>query len=1175
MIRTFYLVIAIVMIGCADEAATQFELLSSDYTGVDFNNLIDDSDSLHILNFEYIYNGGGVAIGDFNNDSLPDVFFTGNMVDNALYLNRGGLIFDDISDSSGISKHKRWSSGVTVVDINSDGLLDVYVCSTGHDHTRDKSNLLFINKGVDNNGIPKFVEMAKEYGIDENTNSTHAVFFDYDNDDDLDLFIIANEMPDDRSPSRYRQKVIDGTSNTTDHLYENKYDEKLGHQYFTEVSEEAGILLEGYSLGVNICDINQDGWKDIFVSNDYLSNDIFYINNRDGTFTNKAGQLFKHTSFSAMGTDVIDINNDGESDLITVDMLPEDNYRRKTMLSPNRYTDYANNKRYGFDFQFVRNTFQINNSKGGDIDSNFIFSDVAFMAGVSATDWSWAPLIADFDNDGDRDMIITNGFPKDITDRDFINYSTSVKRYADDQTILKKVPSVKLLNYAYRNDGDNKFEKVSKAWGITEPSFSNGAAYVDLDNDGDLDYVVNNINSPAFIYENVNTESTNWLRIKLRGPDPNLNGIGATIRIYSDTSYQVLEHNPVRGYLSSHELVSHFGLGQTASIDSIVVEWSPTMRSLLTDVKTNQVLTVRHDQAVKVSDLKTDVAIELFREVSDSLGLSFVHQERDVIDFNSQALLLHKLSQYGPALSIGDADGDGLDDLFISGSAENESSLFLQTAAGKFLRSDIIEYTKPSAKAGEELGAIFFDADMDGDDDLYIVHGGNEYVPTSEKYHDKLYVNDGTGFKLADNGLPKIISSGLAVKAADYDSDGDLDLFVGGRVVPGQYPTPGQSYLLENKSTKDKLEFEEVTENIARELADIGMVTDALWTDHDSDGDLDLLVVGELMKITIFDNTVDGFQKKTINDKVGFWNSIAAGDVDNDGDTDYVIGNLGTNIVAGVNEDHPIRIYYKDFDDNGVNDMIPTCYFEDKDGVLQEYPYHNSLDIAKQYNAIKKKFVFHGKFAVATMKEIFSSEELDSCLIYESDHLYSSILINDGQGNFTLSELPNIVQRSPIYGMRFLDIDKDENLDILMVGNDHGMEVGIGRLDAHDGIVGMGRGDGTFDFETGHTNGFLVQGDAKALVSLYHQATGSELLIASQNQGKLKAFVSQNDSKAIKVNSDETHGIVKFKNGSKRRVEFYYGSSFLSQSSRMFFASPKMESIQLFNGSTTTRRLEF
>ena len=1162
-LKLSFLFSCVFFICCQEEPSTQFVSLSPNLTGVNFVNEIIDTNELNILNFEYIYNGGGVAIGDFNGDQLQDIFFTANMSSNALYLNKGDMQFEDISEASGITKNKRWSSGVTLVDINLDGLLDIYVSATGHDNTPNLSNLLYINQGVDENGIPTFIDQAEVYGVDDSSNSTQSVFFDYDNDGDLDLLVITNVMPEDRSPSRFRPKIKDGSSNTDDHLYENTMDTSLGHPVFKEVSEQAGILIEGFSLGVNICDINKDGWKDIYISNDYLSNDLFYINNQDGTFTDRADELFQHTSFSAMGMDVIDLDNDSNSEVIAVDMLPEDNYRRKTMLPPNNYTDYYNNEKFDFEYQFVRNTLQANNSKNGELTGEAIFSDVAFLSGVSATDWSWTPLVADFDNDMDRDIVITNGFVKDVTDRDFVIFSNDVRAYADDKFILNRVPSAKIENYAFENEGNLIFKKVSKEWGIKETSFSNGAAYGDLDNDGDLDYVVNNINDPAFIFENKNLKRKNWISVKLNGPKNNPLGIGAIVKVFAGDQQITTDFNPSRGYLSCNQLINHFGLDTLVKVDKIIIDWPGGKRSELRNQASNQTIEIDFASAIGFVTPESNQT-NSFVEISKNLGIDYTHEELDIIDFNSQPLMLHKLSQYGPGLSVGDINNDGMDDLYITGSAEDKGTGYIQNKNGTFTKSDPLIYTTEDEVLAEELCALFFDADNDGDDDLYVVHGGNEFVPDSPVYYDKLYINNAGSFSADANAIPNNLLSGQAVKAADFDRDGDLDLFVGTRLVPGQYPQSKGSLILQNNSFDGKVSFSDVTKDIAPDLLEGNMITDALWTDFDNDDDLDLMITGELMGITFLENSNGNFKKSEtgIENQVGIWNSIAPGDFDNDGDIDYVVGNYGTNITATISQDHPIKIYYKDFDGNGVKDVITTCFFADKDGVLQEYPYHGRSDFAKQYNSIKKKFTSHNDYAVSTINEIFSEEELMNCQITSINNLSTSIIVNQGNGKFKMTAMPSVVQRAPVYGMSVNDFDDDGNLDIAIVGNDYGAEVATGRMDALDGLIAYGDGEGKFEIINSPSTGFSVQGDAKSLVLIYNDRTSSMLLAASQNQGKLKVFEYGHKGKYVKIEPNITAAYVTLKNGKTRKQEFYFGSSFISQSSRVFHESSSIESIK-------------
>ena len=1147
-----------ILFGCQSKPNTQFQALPSAQTGITFNNIIEDHDTLSILSYEYIYNGGGVAIGDLNGDALQDLVFTGNMVDNAVYLNKGNLKFQDISRESGLLLEQRWSSGVTLVDVNVDGLLDIYITATGHDKVVDKSNQLFVNQGVNENGIPTFKEKGKEYGIADNSNSTNATFFDYDNDGDLDLFVIVNKMRPDQQPSRYRKKAKDGSSATTDKLYENVWNETLGHPVFKDVGKQAGILTEGFSLGVNICDLNEDGWKDIYITNDYLSNDLLYINNQDGTFTNQADIYFKHTSFSAMGNDVMDLDNDGDSEIIALDMLPKDNYRRKTMMPPNKYVDYINNEKYDYQFQSMRNTLQANQGVNALEDSQAVFSDVGLMAGIAATDWSWTPLVADFDNDGWRDLIVTNGFPKDVTDRDFIDYNMDVGTYAKDGFLIDKIPSVQINNYAFKNNGDLSFSDVSGDWGILEPSFSNGAAYGDLDNDGDLDYVVNNINATASVYENKNLNQSNWLRIQLKGPKMNPFGIGAKVLVYDDSlGMQVNDFTLTRGYLSSVEPFLHFGLSKVNEVDSVVVKWQDGKYEKLTNISANQTLVVLYQSANTPQNnfVKAKNTTSLFKEITKDLGVNFVHQELDYIDFNVQPMLPHKLSQYGPALAVSDVNGDGLDDVFISGSHFEKGTFLVQQANGQFTHEDLIDYgTDKAAVKPEELGALFFDADQDGDDDLYVVHGGYEYVLTDSQYIDRIYINENGRFVWNPNALPENLSSGLSVKAADYDQDGDLDLFVSGRVNPTKYPLPVDSYILKNESSENGIRFVDVTAEVAPMLIEIGMISDALWTDYNNDGQIDLILAGEFMPIQFLKNVGGTFQDETnlsgIQQHTGWWNSLTSGDFDNDGDMDYVVGNTGRNTNTDISEKHPIKVYYKDFDNNGNGDLFPACYFPDRAGEMKEYPYFGRLEIAKQYNIIPKKFPFHKELAVTTMDKLFTVEEMEGCLILAANNFNSSYIENLGNGDFALSALPTLAQRSPIYGMQTVDVNQDGNLDVLMVGNDYGMEVSVGRMDAHDGLIAFGDGQGNFSLKGANETGFIVQEDAKALVRLYHQSSGHQLFIASHNRGPLKIFKGAVSGKYIDLKEGDVSAIIELKNGETRKQEFYYGAGFLSQSSR-------------------------
>jgi hypothetical protein len=1145
--------LALTLSSCSNDS-TVFTQLPAEDTGITFSNKITESDTMNVLTFEYINNGGGVAIGDFNNDSLPDVYFTGNQVNNKLYINKGDFKFEDITQQAGVAGDNKWCSGVALVDINNDNKLDIYVCATAKKVASQRANMLYVNQGVDKDNKPIFKEMAREYGIADTTHSTNAAFFDYDNDGDLDLYVLVNEMDDTRFPNKYHEKIKDGSSKRTDKLYRNDWNPTLKHAVYTDVSKQAGILIEGYGLGLNITDINRDGWKDIYITNDYLTNDLLYINNHDGTFTDQSDLYFKHTSYSAMGNEVNDINNDGLVDIVALDMMPETNYRKKMMTPANNYVTYQNNELYGYNYQYPRNTLQVNQGKDPKTGRP-LFSEVGLLAGIAETDWSWTPMVTDFDNDGLRDIIITNGFPRDITDQDFIAYHASMSSLVTKMMLMDSIPSVKIKNFAYKNKGNLQFEDVTNAWGITQPSFSNGAAYADLDNDGDLDYIVNNINDSASVYRNNIVQQkpaeSNYLRIKLKGGKDNILGLGAWIEIaYNNGEKQVYEYSPYRGYLSSIEPIAHFGLGKVQVVEQVKVIWPNGKAQILKQVHTNKTLYLDEANAKDIPQENTKPQVVLLKDITDALNIDYVHRENDIIDFNVQKLLPHKFSQFGPALAVGDVNGDGLDDIFVAGANEYKGKFLLQTKDGKFLVKDLLPGNEGKEKGSEDMGVLLFDTENDGDLDLYIVSGSYEYPAGDPHYQDRFYLNDGKGnFQLVEQAIPAILESGSCVKAVDFDKDGDLDLFIGGRVEPSAYPKPVNSRILRNEAPAVK--FTDVTAQVAPQLNNIGLICDAVWTDYDNDGWVDLALAGEFMPITFLKNEKGKF--KNVSEQTGlakytgWWNSIAAGDFDNDGDIDYIAGNLGLNTLNRASEANPVSVYAKDFNSDGHFDAIPTVYFKDLDGVRKEFPFSTRDDLAKQFIQTRQRFDSYAKFAKATINEVLKPEELKEALILRATWMKSSYLENQGNGQFKIKELPIQAQYSPVFGIAVQDFDQDGNLDVLLTGNDYSTELTVGRLDASKGSLLKGNGKGGFTVVNVEQGGYCVGGDSKALVQLQN-AKGNLLTVTSQNRDKLKFFESTLPYRAVLVAPTDNSVLLKLKNGKTRKEEIYYGSSFLSQS---------------------------
>ena len=1139
-----------------------FSLVTSAESHVTFTNKITETDSLNVLNFEYIYNGGGVGIGDVNNDGLQDIFFTGNMVSSKLYLNKGNLTFQDITIPAKVST-KTWCTGVSMVDINQDGWLDIYVCTIHPDRNKSVPNLLYINNGPDKNGTPTFTEAAAEVGLADPSYSTQAAFLDYDLDGDLDMYLVTNGIEDYIRSVAVGQKT-DGTGRSVDKLFRNDGPQSNALPRFTDVSRQAGINAEGWGLGVVTNDINRDGYPDIYVTNDFLSNDLMYINNRDGTFTNKIDKALKHQEQNGMGVDMADLNNDGLNDIVAVDMLPDDNLRQKSMFSDINYDQFQIALAKKYQPQYVRNALQLNNGAlASDVPT---FSDVGQLAGIEATDWSWSTLLADFDNDGRRDILITNGYPKDITNLDFGIYTKDASMFGTKKARLRSIieaanqlAPIDKPDFLFQNKGNLVFSNVAAEWGISQHSVTNGAAYADLDNDGDLDLVMNALNSEALLYENhvqdaVNKPVTNYIRIKLAGPKGNLAGIGAKVTIWSKGQQQYAEQVIQRGYNSTVEPFIHFGLGGQTVIDSLTVTWPGQKVQRLKGVNANQILTLYERQArPEAKPIDTRVHT-LFTEVTAGTVPAYQQTELNFVDFKWTSLLSRKYSQAGPGIAVGDVNGDGLDDFVLSGSAGNPAALFYQRPNETFSTGSL------PTKVQEDMGMLLFDADNDGDLDLYCVSGSSEFGSDTNAYQNRLYRNEGKGiFQLDSTALPLISASGSCVVANDFDKDGDLDLFVGGRIIPNQYPTAPASYLLKNDGQGH---FSDVTDRVAPALRHAGMITSALWSDYDNDGWVDLVVVGEFMPITFYKNTqgkVLGKQSTVLDNSVGWWNAVVGGDFDNDGDIDYVAGNLGLNSRYKASAEQPVCLYAKDFDDNGRIDPILCRFIQGK-----EYPVHPRETLNTQIVGMRRQFRHYSDYGNATISDMFSPDQLKDALVFKATNLASSYIENKGNGSFTMTPLPIAAQLSPILGMQVTDLNRDGNLDLLSVGNDYGTEPLTGWYDAGIGACLLGTGRGTFTAVRASKSGFVADKDAKALAIL-SLAGGQPLYIVTQNRDSLRLLKSafKQPERPIKLNPTDAFALTTLPNGKTRKTEFYWGNGYLSQSSRVLIPSGKAKTIQI------------
>jgi len=1100
-----YTVLLGILAGCQTTPVNDhrlFQLLSPGQTGIDFNNKLEYDEAFNIFTYRNFYTGGGVAVGDINNDGLPDIFFTGNQVDNKLYLNKGNFRFEDITEKAGIHKAGKWSTGVCMADVNGDGLLDIYVCSSGIAKGDTRPNQLYINNG---NGT--FTDRAKEYGVRDGGYSTHAAFFDYDHDGDLDLFLLRNaSKPIGTFNLQHNERNI-RDSLGGDRLYRNDG----GH--FTDVSKEAGIYgsVIGFGLGVTVGDVNKDGWPDIYVSNDFFERDYLYINNGNGTFREELENQMHSISNASMGADMADINNDAYPDIFVTEMLPDDESRIKINTTFENWEKYQLDLSYGYWHQFTRNTLQLNNR-------NNTFSEIGRLAGVQATDWSWGALITDLDNDGYKDIFVANGIYKDLTNEDYIQYisnqevMTSILSGKDRnfRKLIDLIPSHPMPNYAFHNNGDLHFTNMAREWGLDQPSFSNGSAYVDLDNDGNLDLVVNNINMPAFVYRNNGVPGNHWLKLILRGEGGNRFAIGAKATVYYGGKLAYQEEQPIRGFESTVDSRLNFGLGQTKTIDSLVIEWPSNKRTTLKNITPNQIITLNEKDATTTAPATippitspttpTTPTTTLFEPIKNPT-LAYLHRENDFNDFNRDHLIFSMLSTQGPRMAIADVNGDGLDDVYICGAKGQDKGLYIQSPDGKFTRKELAATDKEC----EDVDALFFDADGDGDKDLFVCSGGNEFSPNSTALISRLYINDGHGnFTKSPQLLPSaaVFESTSCVTAADIDGDGDQDLFIGVRLKPFSYGFPCKGYILANDGHG---KFTDVTDKVCPDLEKLGMVTDARWCDYDKDGKPDLIVTGEYMPISIFHNEGGHLKNITattgLSNTNGWWNRLLITDLNGDGYPDIIAGNHGLNSRFKASPSKPITCYAGDFDQNGTVEQIVCCYNGDR-----QYPMALRHDLVSALPFLKKKYLHYEDYKGQTVNDIFTKDQLDKAIKLDAYELQSCVFLSDGKGHYTKHPLPTEAQFSPVYGLNAGDFDHDGKTDLLIGGNFYQSKPESGIYDASYGLLLKGDGKGNFTPLSPQQSGFFVKGAVRDIgtIKTKHQT----IFIVAKNNDSTQLFTN-------------------------------------------------------------------